>query len=342
MACPDSTKTYPGGAPCRYGQEENPSAQENIREPKNAYSPQIAEQHDDLDAITPEPKKGSLFQGFDFQDIQLPDESIDTTSFGNMEYSVLQTNNCFYTAKNILEVKRDIGIISIDLKIPQGAIPVSSLLIRVALVKKQGTKNFGATIICPEHRYSKQVISPGHILHPGKGLRYYFDSKNMNNSLCFQLSQFKDIQDSGTVRMRIRSLCTSTCPINNDPNYIHNEAENGNILVLSLEAPIIGTVLARTSFPIEVKNKTSSLNPKRNKARSKQSEQALTNAQPGKRRITPRGATIAAKQKEKSMIKGMKKILMGASEVMKAMEYPNIQLIKDIELEAQKPFHCSS
>lgn len=337
MDYPDSTKAHPNGAPSPYKPKEGPIKQ-NLDKLKEESVPQAPEDHDDI-AITPEPGKGSLFEGFEFKDLQLLDESIDITNFGNMECSIRQTNRCRLTAENIWEVKRETGTVSIDLKIPQGAIPASSLLIRVALVKRQGEKNFGATIICPKHQQLKKVMSPSHILHPGRGLKHYFDSKNMNNSLCFQLSQFNNIQESGTARISIKSLCTSNCPTNNDPNYVHSEAEKGNILLISLETPFMGTVLSRKSFPVEVKDKMSAQSPKKDAAESKSPGASM---KPRKRRIMPRTAYVAAKQKERGRFKAMKKMMMGASEFMKIMGYPNPQLIKDLEQEAQKPFQYGS
>ena len=330
MEFPDSTKTYPNGASYQQEHPENRTQHDAnpCDEPENLQTP---EQYSELKTIiTPQPNK--LLQELTLHNLDLPDESINITNFGDIEYSISQTRNCFLSANNIWEIKREAPI-SINIKIPQDTIPASLLLIRTELVKKQGTKNFGVTVVCTQHQDVKRMRSQGHVLHPGTGMKSYFDSKNMNNSLCFQLSQFKNIQESRTAQICVRSLCTSTCLANSDPNYNHSEAELENILVLSLEAPHLGITLAKTSVPVRIKDKSSSTNSKINERKIKPLNLANDAIKHKNNKSKPRCQTIISNQKQ---LKGIKKILMGACEIMRALEYPNFQLIETIEKECNK------
>ena len=177
---------------------------------------------------------------------------LSVESFGNFMFKIFENQFCKYSKYTGWHLQRSCGMMKMDLKFQKLSVRHGPLIVRALLVRKEDTyRHYGVDTICDNHRRDVGVRSAEHVLHPAAGMdaACYFDNSGQRRSLCFQVG---GAGADGAVEATIglKAMCNDSCSTCADPTFKPTESSRDLLLVLTLEAPERGVILARRSVTI--------------------------------------------------------------------------------------------
>ena len=167
--------------------------------------------------------------------------------FGNFKCNILGNQHCQYSPYTGWHLQRSKGVMEIDLSF-SNLLVEGPIIARVLLIRKDHRfRAYGIDQICEIHKNEVDNDSQNHVLQPDPNcnIDWCYDQSGFRKSICFSLGTLDPLTRTLAGKISFRSMCFDSCNTCSDLSFSPTESSRDLQLVLTLEAPTCGIIIAR-------------------------------------------------------------------------------------------------